>query len=34
MTLPFWKNAPGSQLIYERVYVRQRDGLPLPLKAS
>jgi Flp pilus assembly protein TadG len=34
MTLPFWTNAPGTQTIYERVYVRPRMGSPLPLVAS
>ncbi|MFL9963027.1 TadE/TadG family type IV pilus assembly protein [Paraburkholderia sediminicola] len=34
MTMPFWTNAPGTQLIYERVYVRPRMGKPLPLVAS
>jgi Flp pilus assembly protein TadG len=30
MTAPFWTSAPGTQLIYERVYVRPRSGAPLP----
>jgi hypothetical protein len=34
MTAPFWTNAPGKQTIYQRVYVRQRDGQPLLLKAA
>jgi Flp pilus assembly protein TadG len=36
MTLPFWTNAPGTQTIYERVYVRPRtaSGAPLLLVAS
>ncbi|WP_240975175.1 TadE/TadG family type IV pilus assembly protein [Paraburkholderia aromaticivorans] len=34
MTMPFWTNAPGTQTIYERVYVRPRMGTPLPLVAS
>jgi Flp pilus assembly protein TadG len=34
MTLPFWKSAPGTQTIYQRVYVRQRDGQPLLIKAA
>jgi Flp pilus assembly protein TadG len=34
MTAPFWNDAPGAQTIYERVYVRQRDGVPLPIKAA
>jgi Flp pilus assembly protein TadG len=31
MTAPFWTNAPGTQTIYERVYVRPRSGAPLYL---
>jgi Flp pilus assembly protein TadG len=31
MTLPFWTSAPGTQTIYERVYVRPRSGKPLLL---
>lgn len=34
MTMPFWTKAPGTQIIYERVYVRPRMGRPLPLVAS
>ncbi|WP_277183720.1 TadE/TadG family type IV pilus assembly protein [Caballeronia sp. BR00000012568055] len=34
MTSAFWKNPPGQMTIYERVYVRQRDGQPLLIKAS
>lgn len=34
MTMPFWTNAPGTQTIYERVYVRPRTGRPLPLVAA
>ncbi|SAL64114.1 TadE-like protein [Caballeronia terrestris] len=34
MTAPFWTKAPGTQTIYTRVYVRQRDGQPLLLKAA
>ncbi|MFM0341119.1 TadE/TadG family type IV pilus assembly protein [Paraburkholderia fungorum] len=34
MTMPFWTSAPGTQVIYERVYVRPRMGKPLPLVAS
>jgi Flp pilus assembly protein TadG len=34
MTMPFWTNAPGTQTIYERVYVRPRIGSPLLLVAS
>jgi Flp pilus assembly protein TadG len=29
MTASFWPSAPGSQTIYRRIYVRQRDGAPL-----
>lgn len=31
MTSAFWKNAPGSTVLYRRVYVRQRFGQALPL---
>lgn len=31
MTAPFWTSAPGTQIIYKVVYVRQRSGLPLTL---
>jgi Flp pilus assembly protein TadG len=34
MTSVFWKNPPGQQILYQRVYVRQRDGQPLLIKAS
>jgi TadE-like protein len=34
MSAVFWTQAPGTQLIYERVYVRPRSGLALPLVAS
>jgi len=34
MTLPFWANAPGTQLIYERIYVRPRSGNALSLVAA
>ncbi|MFM0349850.1 TadE/TadG family type IV pilus assembly protein [Paraburkholderia sp. RL17-347-BIC-D] len=34
ITMPFWTNAPGTQTIYERVYVRPRMGKALPLVAS
>lgn len=34
MTLPFWTNAPGTQTIYERIYVRPRSGAPLLLVTS
>jgi Flp pilus assembly protein TadG len=34
MTLPFWSNAPGTQTIYERVYVRPRSGSALSLVAA
>lgn len=34
MTSAFWSGAPGSTLLYRRVYVRQRYGQALPLAAS
>jgi len=34
MTSTFWANAPGTQTIYERVYVRQRYGQALSLSAA
>lgn len=34
LTSAFWANAPGTQTIYERVYVRPRSGLALPVVAS
>jgi Flp pilus assembly protein TadG len=34
MTLNFWASAPGTQTIYERVYVRQRYGQALTLAAA
>ena len=34
MTSAFWANAPGTQTIYERVYVRPRSGLVLPIVAA
>ena len=34
MTMPFWSNAPGTQTIYERIYVRPRTPTPLALEPS
>ena len=34
MTSAFWPGAPGTQTIYERVYVRQRFGQALALEPS
>ncbi|RKT25695.1 Flp pilus assembly protein TadG [Paraburkholderia sp. RAU2J] len=34
MTMPFWTSAPGTQTIYERVYVRPRAGTALTLVSS
>jgi hypothetical protein len=31
MTAAFWPDAPGTQTIYQRVYVRSRTGYPLDL---
>jgi hypothetical protein len=31
MTSAFWPDAPGTQTIYQRVYVRSRTGYPLDL---
>lgn len=34
MTAAFWKNAPGTLTLYQRVYVRSRSGQTLQLVAS
>lgn len=34
MTVPFWHNAPGTTTIYERVYVRPRNGQALTLQKA
>lgn len=34
MTSAFWKGAPGSTLLYRRVYVRSRSGTALKLAAA
>ncbi|VXC72613.1 TadE-like protein [Burkholderia sp. 8Y] len=33
-TRAFWSSAPGTRTIYQRIYVRTRNGLPLSLSAS
>jgi Flp pilus assembly protein TadG len=34
MTAAFWRNAPGTQTLYQRVYVRSRSGQTLQLVAA
>ena len=31
LTTGLWPNAPGTQTVYERIYVRPRSGQPLEL---
>ena len=34
LTTGLWPNAPGTQTVYERIYVRPRSGLPLNFGGS